>query len=287
MMKSVQSKILLVLLLFINVVTPMKLPMIKKFFYDEPQKNAFVALLMLENYTSLGILAFQAASFSWLKKNNSLFGTELISKKIDISGYPFSILPKNLLATGAFSGWLFSILCSIVNTLPQECIHSDANTIINTLLLSSSMIHMSNLIYDDALTSLKKSWKEFRTDLTIKDKIDITALRDAKCLVCWHDEPDKEYANPCAQIDHIFCKECLMIHFDSQKEKYSFVNKRSFLCQCCRKEVPFNDEKFEITFSPQSKVTLKLWLNQVSEYHMLFYFFGMYTLNMLLHTYLF
>jgi len=163
----------------------MKLPMLKSFFYHEANRNG---LLTLENYTSLGILAFQAASFLWLKKNNNLFGTELISEKIDISGSPFSILPKNVLTSSAFSGWLFFILCSVVNTLPQDpvftmlgvtthdqCIHSNTNTVINTLLLASSMMHMSNLIYNDALTLLKKNCKKFRTD--------------AKCLVCWKDEP--------------------------------------------------------------------------------------------------
>jgi len=257
MMKSIQSKILLFLLLFINVISPMKpLPMIKSVFH-EIERSALPMLLTSENYISLAILAFQAASFVWLKKNNSLFGTELISQKVDTSGYLLAIRPRNAIALGAWTGCSFALLFEFINRLPQESIHSDTNTIINTLLSASSMIHASNLIYDNALGLLKN---DLKPELILKQTLD-TSTSSVQCLICFDDECDCGYVNLCDKKDHIFCKSCLVSCFNESRKKPKFANK--YLCELCRIEVPCDDEKFEIILPPEPKVTLGLWLQQM------------------------
>ncbi len=255
-MKFIQSKKLLFLLLFTHVISPMKpFPMMKSVFH-EVERSALPVLLTLENYTSLGILAFQAASFVWLKKNNSLFGTELISQKIDTSGYPFAIRPRNALVLGVSLGFFFTALSSRVNMLPQECIHSD--TIIDTLLLASSIIHTSNLIYDNALELLKN---DLKPELILKQNLDVSTLPDKQCLICFDDECSCGYVNLCDKKGHIFCKSCSVSCFNESRKKPDFANK--YWCEFCRSDVPCDDEKFEINLPPKPKVTLELWLKQM------------------------
>ncbi len=273
-MKSVQSKILLVLLLFTHVILPMKpFPMIKSVLH-EVERSALPVLVTLENYTSLGVLVFQAAAFVWLKKKNSLFDTGLIPKKINIAGC-FSLVSKNVIALGAFFGLLFTSMFSRINRLPQECIHSDANSIINTLLLASSLIHVSNLTYDDALASLE----HLPIDFIIKNKLDISVL-DAKCEICYEDTLDKEYVNPCEQKDHIFCKTCLHTCFENQKKQSNFAS-NSFLCELCRQKISFNDEKSKLILSPK-KITLELLLQKTDWITKIIYCIGIYAFTNLM-----
>ncbi len=308
-MNFIRAKILVVLLLFANVTIPMKLPS----FHMRGDKDASEILLIFENCMSLASLTFQAASFAWLKKNNALFGTELIPKKINILGC-CSIRPKNVLAAGVFYGLPLTFLFSFINTMFEGCIHSDVNTGINTLLLTSSMTHASNLMYDDALKLLRKEFKKVRPEIIIKNmgadfqiyqllssiKTDspfhiphelvqkialnvrgIETLDNVRCVICYEYTLDREYVNPCNQKDHIFCKDCLMSCFANQKVKPSFMSKDSFLCELCRKEVPFNNEKFEVILSPQPKVTLDLRIKQMG-FMVIFYGIGLYVLMQIL-----
>ena len=123
----IRLKIVLILLLFAHSITPMRLPDVKMMFYDEAEQNVFTPILNVENYISVGMLAFQAALFIWLKKNNNLFGTELIPRRVNISPY-FPPKTKRLIFTSAFVGLLCTTVFSCINKAPQVCIHSDANT---------------------------------------------------------------------------------------------------------------------------------------------------------------
>lgn len=276
MINSTRSKIVLIFLMFVHSVTPMmRLPDVKSIFYDETEQNIFAPVLMIENYLSLGTLAFQAALFILLKKNNNLFGTELIPKVINMAEYP-PIRPKHAISASAFFGLIVTAMSSAINRAPQVCIHSGMNTGINTLLLTSSMMHISNLIYNDVLKVLKKKIHEVSPpQLILKQTLDTSILSDVRCLMCLDDTCTCGYVNLCNKQDHIFCKDCLISWFNEVRQRSNFVNK--YRCELCTIEVPRNDEKFEITLPPEPHVTFGLWFRQIG-LSAFFYCLGLYVL---------
>lgn len=292
-MSSTRIKILLALVLIVNTTVPMEqlchnttthqdfcntvaIPLEQRLVQHTVQHN-HQNLLEFENTVNVAVLTVQAAAFIWLKKKNCLFGTELIPKTVDIPWTPWAIEFKPLLAGVAFLGLFHAMALAYVNMLPPVCVYSHVNSALHMLLTSSSVTHLSNLIYDDAFIALKENFKKIDPELIIKEQLDISALDDTKCLICFEDKIDDEYVNPCNQKDHIFCKNCLTQCFNIQKEKSSFANKCSFFCELCRKKVPFNDEKFEIILPNKPGMTFRLWAEQVGPmalfYCMAFYVF--------------
>ncbi len=311
MINSVQKKILLFLVMTTNVTVPMEerflrnitqqgfcdasvngvIPMGIQFPFDSAGQQAVDSFYagnvpsVLKNMWHVMVLVFNISQLVSMKKKYCLFGTQLMH---------MNALDKVSFYTKS--------LCSLVESLTYAKIgkHSTIDSEIHVVRIISSMMLVSNFIYQDALLALlKKSWKEFHPELTIKEKVNISVvsdaevdiiaepdISDAKCAVCWENEAGKEYVNPCQQKDHIFCKECLMLNFEKQKEKFSFMNKDSFFCDLCAKEVLFNDDKFEITV-PNSKMTLKSWAEHIDKPHIYLYIMGMYTLSLLLYSYLF
>jgi hypothetical protein len=270
-MTSNRTKTVLLLLLFANIITPMmRLPDFRGAFHDRSEQNAFAPVLAVENYISLGTLAFQAALFVWLKKNNNLFGAELIPRRVNISPY-FPPKSKRLISVGAFLGLICTTMFSFINRAPQVCIHSDVNIGINTLLLTSSITHISNLIYDDTLLKVLKK-RNNSPELIFKQELDVSALPDVQCLMCL-DARECGYVNLCNNQEHIFCKECVITWFNEVRQRDNFVNK--YKCELCRKDVPRNDEKFEIILPPEPKVTFELWLKQMGSLA-IFYCVGLY-----------
>jgi len=216
-------------------------------------------ILSIGNQCSLGILTVQSTLFLLLKRENALFGTELIS-----------VNKKDLIEGVTVIGTCLAALIATIDTLSLDCIHPYFNNGINILLALSTMGHMSNLIYDDALKLIKQKFKKLPPELTIKNRVNVATLDNGRCLICLDDKLS-EYVNPCEQADHIFCKNCLELCLVAQKEKPSFKEKKSFLCELCRKEVSFNDEKFEIVLPDEPKVTCGLWAKQVGFSSAIFY----------------
>lgn len=248
-MNSIRVTTLALLVLVTNIATPMlHLP---ESINSVAERNKF-EIEDLEKKLCLGALAMQAILFALLKRKNTLFGTELISThraNFEMVGI------STLFGTFAIA------LSASSNELSSECtLHPWLNSGINILLAVSTMGHMSNLIYNDALKLIKKN---FKPKFIIKNTVDLATLDDVKCVICYDNERDKKYVNPCEQADHIFCKDCLTRCFAMRKEKPSFVGKQSFLCELCRKEVPFNDEKFEVERLAEPPVTFGLWAKQV------------------------
>jgi hypothetical protein len=246
-MNSIRVTTLAVLVLATNITTPMlHLP---ESINSVAERNKF-DVLDLENKINLGVLTMQATLFALLKSENILFGTELIPTH-----------KKETLVLSTLLGTFAVTMSVLFNALSSDCtIHSSLNSGISILLTVSTMGHMSNLIYNDALKLIKKN---FRPKLIIKNTVDLATLDDAKCVICYDDERDKKYVNPCEQAGHIFCKDCLMRCFAMHKEEPSFVGKKSFWCELCRKEAPFNDEKFEVERLAEPQVTFGLWAKQV------------------------
>ncbi len=307
MINSVQKKILLFLVVVTNVMLPMEqpffnisqqgfcealtnvtMPIEKQFLHSSVNQHAPNYIEIGVDVANLAYLIFIIYRLVDLKKKHRFFGTNCMV----VCPYERSMEE----VSGIWELFSAAYFC-----------HGDlymSSGVIGRLRFLSvlRMIFVANFVHQDALALLKKSWKEFHPELTIKEKVDMTAVSDvsdaevditaepdgsdAKCLVCWENETGKEYVNPCKQKDHIFCKECLMLRFEKQKEKFSFVNKDSFFCDMCAKEVPFNDDKFEITL-PASRVTLKSWAQHVGVRHVILYSLSMYTLCLLLHSYLF
>ena len=247
-MNSIRVTTLAFLVLVTNIATPMlHLP---ESINSVAERNKF-EIEDLEKKLCLGTLAMQAILFALLKRKNTLFGTELIS----------TYREKEMVGLSIFSGTCFVTMSFLSDALLYRCtIHSNLNSGINILLAVSTMGHMSNLIYNDALKLIKK---HFKPKLIIKNTVNLATLDDAKCVICYDDERDKKYVNPCEQVDHIFCKDCLMRCFATRKKKPSFVGKQSFWCELCRKEVPFDDEKFEVERLAEPQVTFGLWAKQV------------------------
>ncbi len=242
-------------------------------------------LILLKNMSHVIVLAYNISWLIWMKKNNSLFSARVMPVKKSKQAFFYMCCGFSFIES-----WRYAKTGNY--SIMDSGLHAERITI--------SMMLVSNFIYQDALLALlKKSWKEFHPELTIKEKVNISVvsdaevdiiaepdISDAKCLVCWENETGKEYVNPCKQKDHIFCKECLTLSFETQKEKLSFMNKDSFFCISCAKEVLFNDDKFEIT-APNSKVTLKSWAQHIDKPHIYLYIMSVYTLSLLLYSYLF
>lgn len=276
MMIFARSKMVVFFLLFANIITPMmRLPDFRGVFYDRSEQNPFESILTVENYMSLGTLAFQAASLVWLKKQHALFGTELIPKTVNVAEVFPPIISKHLISTGAIFGLIITAMSSSINATPQVCIYSGVNAGINMLLLTSSMSHISNLIYNDALKGVKKKIREVSPpELILKQTLDTSTLPDnTQCLMCLDDSCTCGYVNLCNNQEHVFCKECVVTWFNEVRKRSNFANK--YQCELCRTEVPRNDEKFEITLPPEPQVTLGAWFRQMVPLA-IFYCIGLY-----------
>jgi len=221
---------------------------------------------VLKHAIYLGGLLFNVGYLTWLRKNNCFFSTELIPGEAKRAMQLYCMVDS------------FNLML-VANLNAQNKFISDG---IPALRVISNMVHVSNLMHQNALRALKNSYQKLPITLTVKNKVDINVLSDAKCCICYDNPADSDYINPCEQIDHLFCKKCLTHCFDVQKENASFMNKHSFLCELCRKEVPFNNDKFEVILPAKPKVTFRVWAKQMSMYYMLLYCLGIYTLGLLL-----
>jgi hypothetical protein len=237
--------------------------------YQMPEQNVFY----YQKLASMASLSMQAVLFVWLKKNDYLFGTQVIPQRINISSTGLVMRPKHVLALCGGIGFAVTLL----RALPLTCMHSNIiNNGIDILLTATSLVHISNLVYDDALIVLKKYLKKVPVKLTIHKGIDIAALSDAKCGICFDDEISKKYINPCAQEDHIFCENCLSRCLCKQREESNFKNKESFFCDLCRKLVPFNNEKFDIV--NQDGVPFNSWVKEIWAIDMVYYCIGLFVI---------
>jgi hypothetical protein len=192
---------------------------------------------------SLSVLAVQAALFAYLKKENYLFGEHLIGRTKKNWYGPFVSMS---LVWAGFSAYMRTGLFG--------CVCSDVSSEIAMLLMSSSLVHLSNLIYDDALELLRERSKDFRPIVIFKN-----SLNNVQCISCYDDAVHGGCVNICTNHDHWLCKECLVNCFALRKEKLSLAR---LWCEWCRKNVPYNDQKIEVVL-PNEKVTLGLWTRQV------------------------
>lgn len=262
-MHFIRAKLVVIFILTINATIPMEnqfwqngtqlgvcglsgnatIPMETQFLYNatQPEHGVNYASRLAFQVVSLGLLTVQVASLVLLKKKNALFGKEVIPENVTIRGVsiPLAALTDPL-SDSAWGPWIF------IASHPNVCLPLTFNSACKILALVGSMIHISNSVYNDALKVAKQVLPKTQHLLSIKNKVDIAGLDGAKCLICYEDELRAEYVNICNQEDHIFCTRCLTYTFNQQKDKLSFKDSISFFCHFCAKEVPFNDEKFEI-----------------------------------------
>ena len=270
------------LLLFLLLATHVTVPMEQQFFNASQQSfcpaltgaNNFVTgnaampmgrqPLSISDFSNIVtgeqiiMLTMHAFGLAKLIKNNCLFGTRIMRKFDDREEMMFYILDT----------YWPPMLAVAFNPIMDSRLYM--------LRVIGSLVYMSNVIYQKAMP----------VELITKDQVDIAVLPDAKCLVCWDDESDKEYVNLCEQEDHIFCKECLTVRFNAQKDKSKLVHGYSFFCDACHKDVPFNHDKFEVGLST-TKVTPKLWIKYVDVHYRMYFLTAIFTFGMMLHSYLF
>ena len=280
MINFFQKKLLLLLLVTTNVAVPMEdqflhnisqqnfcpistnatLSMAQPVLSDGWRQQALIGINILATIT----LGFQILYFVTLRAQNCLFGTERIPDK-GVVRIRNTLIAMDVKQT-AYANVIIQLMSSVYNVpLPSD--HRYFN-FITGLLTTCSMIHVSNFVYDDALAFLRR--------VLITREVDITTLPDARCPMCWDDEPDKKYF---AREDHVFCSSTCMVQCLSlRRTKNSFIRRESFFCIACVKEVPFRDIN--------KKVTLKLCREQMGIHHVITYLLGIYTIGALLYPYL-
>ena len=229
-----------------------------------------------------GLLPVQAGLLYWLKKNNHLFGEELVPAKINLWNTPLAIKTKFWLVAFGCAGFLTALAPPIREGhwgAPCEYVGSQLSVGLRILVLLSGFVHMCNDSHQDMLESLKKALKKISIALKSKIKIDTTILNDAKCPICLN-QPNSDCINPCKQADHIYCRECLIGCFNNQRNQSRFRDNGSFFCELCRRTIPLNSEKLEIILpkKPRTRVTLKLWAKEFLGINAIACGFGIYTL---------
>jgi hypothetical protein len=266
------------LMLFFLMIINETVPMEQYLFHFVPQSHEYIPLTnsvlstdMLyhfENIVNIGMVISNLRWISSLRKKQYFFDTALIcqaTREIYYSSVSMGLIVAALLMNRRQHN-------------EDVCLQSDViNKGLFIASVGTNLMHVSNFVHQSALKFFKKNIHI----IIKKNSVDRVKFPDPSCLICCDDITTKNYVNPCDQQDHIFCKQCLLESFNQQQSKATFFNKESFFCEFCRKEVLFNNQKFEIEDPSKPKVTLSSWLNQLDICHMMLYILGIYTLGIL------